>query len=81
MKFTEKSTDRQTDRNTYTHTHTQIAALVVIVVGCPLELTFQFFVKEKPDANPPRLPWYTWFKNPDFYIVSKLVTSFRFCLL
>lgn len=45
-------------------------AIVVIVVGVSVSMCFQLFVKENPNINAPKLKWYKWLMNPDFYLVS-----------
>jgi hypothetical protein len=48
----------------------QVIALIVIVLGLPVSLTFQIFVPEDPNASPPKLKWYKWLINPKFYLVG-----------
>jgi len=45
-------------------------ALIVIGLGVPVSLLFQVFIHEDPNARPPKLKWYKWLINPEFYLVS-----------
>ena len=49
----------------------QIMALIVIVVGVPVTLLFQIFIYEDPGARPPKMKWYKWIMNPQFYLVGQ----------
>ena len=48
----------------------QIMALVVTGLGLMVTMSFQIFIRENPNANPaPKLKWYKWLTNPEFYLV------------
>ena len=49
----------------------QIMALIVIGLGVPVTLLFQIFIHEDPDARPPKMKWYKWIMNPQFYLVGQ----------
>ena len=51
-------------------TYSQIMAIVVILLGLPVSLLFQFFVREDSTAVTVKLKWYKWLLNPKFYLVS-----------
>ena len=44
-------------------------ALVVTGLGLMVTMSFQIFIHENPNANPPKLKWYKWLTNPEFYLV------------
>lgn len=48
----------------------QITALIVIGLGFCVAMVFQLLVPERSGINPPRLEWYKWLKNPQFYLVG-----------
>ena len=51
-------------------TYPQIMAIVVILLGLPVSLLFQFFVREDSTAVTVKLKWCKWLLNPKFYLVS-----------